>query len=76
MYKYPHCSRGGTGCPKKVWMLALEVSDELRLQNVASRDTGPLLWSIALPIHEVLNTPALAPGPSAAAGWCREVPHQ
>ena len=38
----------------------MEITDERRIQDVPSRDPAPLLRAIALPVHEVLETPAPA----------------
>jgi len=39
---------------------------EARVQDVASRDPGPLLWTVSLPFDRVLNAPSLAAGEQQA----------
>lgn len=42
----------------------VEVADEVWVKDVASRKPGPLPWTRALPVYQVLESPPTAAGPN------------
>ncbi len=59
--------RGATGIPARHvgpgWLVGVplvKVGDELRINDVASKDLGPFLRIVTIPVDQVQNTSALA----------------